>query len=689
MYKKKLLSLLVVAATVISLLVLPVSAAGNTPFTDVKSTAWYADAVTFAYENGLISGYPDGTFRPDTALTRAMFATILWRMEGSPETGTADFTDVASNRYYAKPAAWAQSQGIIAGYPDGTFRPDDPIQRQQVTTILYRYACSKGIPGTDILPDMVSSYTDAGKINNYARDAMNWAIRTGLITGKTTSTLVPLGTATRAEIAMIFMRFCQSILLEEMIIDYDVTLEAYEGLSDFDIHSRICNDSRALIDPYLNENGLLPNDDTILDRAGRAVHYWALQLEDAGIIKTSRYNSTGHSVAFLLKDGSITLYAPPIEGVLSSNSGYSYDVSAFCGLVFMERLSGELSNIGTFGSTASEAANEINRSAPEYTSTTKTLGASATVPVVRNRLRNLAANNTRVIFWEGHGCLYTNPNNNKEGIALFLNEQVTSSKDESYEALRDSGQIVASAGDVWGTTYGITTWFFEENLPQMDGGLFFCGSCCSNADGGNTARVFFNKGFDAYVGTSNYVDTLHSYQITEHVSDQLHAKDKNDCYRTISDALSRAKALFGSKDTGGTEFILSENPNTTSFRLVPSWPEAYANVLKTSSGKFDLIYVDNDTIPELVIAEGGNHVSNAELYTFINGEAVHLGGYGAYGTLVYHPKDNYFGGESVKYEMRGAQVYQIKKSYTSPAAEAGYYTGKTINAANINAMLNP
>lgn len=179
-------------------------------FADVAADAWYADAVQYVYENGMMSGTSETTFSPDLTTTRGMIVTILYRMENEPAvTGTTAFTDVAADQYYANAVAWAAQNGIVAGIDATTFAPDKAITREQMAAILYRYAQFKGYD-VSAKADL-SIYTDAASVGAYAVDAMAWANGAGLITGTSTTTLSPAGNATRAQVAAILMRFCENI----------------------------------------------------------------------------------------------------------------------------------------------------------------------------------------------------------------------------------------------------------------------------------------------------------------------------------------------------------------------------------------------------------------------------------------------------------------------------------------------
>ena len=186
---------------------------GNAPgvaeYDDVNPSDWFYPAVQFVSERGIMVG-TGASFEPDAATSRAMLVTILYRLEGEPTVNSANpFRDITDHQWYSDAVIWASENGIVSGYGSGLFGPTDHITREQFATILYRYAQFKGydISATADL----SSYTDASSINSWAEAAMKWACAEGLISGRTATTLVPAGNATRAEAAAILMRFIESV----------------------------------------------------------------------------------------------------------------------------------------------------------------------------------------------------------------------------------------------------------------------------------------------------------------------------------------------------------------------------------------------------------------------------------------------------------------------------------------------
>lgn len=181
-----------------------VSVSFTGPFDDVAASDWFCKEVLRAYSAGLMTGTGERLFSPNAPATRAMLVTILHRLAGSPEAEGGGFTDVSGAAYYAAAVAWASKNGVVEGYEDGSFRPDEPITREQLAAVLYRYAVSRGIDVT--ASGDLSAYADAGSVSSWAADAMRWATGAGVLSG-TASGLEPQGTATRAQAAAMLVRF--------------------------------------------------------------------------------------------------------------------------------------------------------------------------------------------------------------------------------------------------------------------------------------------------------------------------------------------------------------------------------------------------------------------------------------------------------------------------------------------------
>ena len=179
-------------------------------FTDADTTAWYHDGVHYCVENGLMKGVSDVLFAPDGTTTRAMIVTMLWRMEGEPVANYAmSFKDVPANEWYTEAIRWAQSNKIVEGYSAEAFCPDGPITREQMATILYRFAKNHEIDTAN--DNTLAGFTDADKVSDWALDAMKWANAIGLVQGRTTTTLVPEVSIKRCEAATMIQRYCEKV----------------------------------------------------------------------------------------------------------------------------------------------------------------------------------------------------------------------------------------------------------------------------------------------------------------------------------------------------------------------------------------------------------------------------------------------------------------------------------------------
>lgn len=198
----------IAAAVLAGCLVLALLSVQALAFSDVSRGAWYADAVRYVEENGLMGGTGNGRFDPNGTVSRGMLVTILYRMDGAPGGySRTSFADVKRGSYYEAAIAWASANGIVTGYGSTRFAPDAPVTREQFAAILYRYADYKG--AAEPSGAGLSQYDDYPRISAYAIPAMRWANENGFITGASRTTLSPKGTTTRAQTAAIIMRYLQ------------------------------------------------------------------------------------------------------------------------------------------------------------------------------------------------------------------------------------------------------------------------------------------------------------------------------------------------------------------------------------------------------------------------------------------------------------------------------------------------
>lgn len=181
-------------------------------FKDVPASYWASAQIARAAELGLVTGFADGSFRPNGSVTRAQFVTMLWRMAGQPEASqTASFVDVKPGDWYTAALDWAFENGYVTGTSGGRFDPNGPITRQQAMAILYRYAGSPTGMEAMLTGVYDAGFADSASVSAWAKPAVYWAIYNGVVTGATKTTIAPNATATRAQIAVIFLRYMEKM----------------------------------------------------------------------------------------------------------------------------------------------------------------------------------------------------------------------------------------------------------------------------------------------------------------------------------------------------------------------------------------------------------------------------------------------------------------------------------------------
>ena len=188
-----------------------VSAVFGPVFRDVAESDWFYAAVQYVYEQGIMSGVEEGRFEPGATLTRAMLAQTLYAMEDKPQaSGGEDFSDVEEGDWYAAAVAWAAENGLVSGVGGDRFAPNDALTREQMALILYRYAQHKSYD-VQVDGEPLEGFQDVEKISDWAVEAMAWAVNAKLLSGTGDHLLTPAGTATRAQVAQVLANFCQTV----------------------------------------------------------------------------------------------------------------------------------------------------------------------------------------------------------------------------------------------------------------------------------------------------------------------------------------------------------------------------------------------------------------------------------------------------------------------------------------------
>lgn len=274
--KKRIISFFLVLAMLLSMLPCTAFAASKTSFKDVASTAWYYNAVDYVSSHGIMSGVGNNAFSPETTLTRAQLCQILYNIEKKPYAGNGSFADVDASAWYSGAVNWAAKQGIVNGVGNGLFEPENSVSREQMVTILYRYAMYKNYSLSDLVS--LADYSDASLIGSWAQDAMQWAVSEGIISGTTETTISPQGTATRAQAATMLMRFCQRMEAKQAFYAKNVDDFRGEEVINFD-------DSN-------ETNFAVLAEDTVTARSSMTANQLVSSDEDAGVYTFSNIDQT-------------------------------------------------------------------------------------------------------------------------------------------------------------------------------------------------------------------------------------------------------------------------------------------------------------------------------------------------------------------------------------------------------------
>ena len=270
--KRQLISILCAAALTCS-----AGAASMSDFSDVRPADWYSAAVNYVCEKGLMNGTSNTTFSPNTTTSRGMIVTILYRSAGSPDMPESNwgypYADVDAAAYYSTPVYWARMNDLATGYSDTQFGPDDAITREQMATILYRYAENLELDtDTDFIPDKYYDFPDYKTVSRYAANAMSWCVNKGIVNGSN-GKLHPQGTATRAEVATILMN-AEGILNKNEPTDPDTPISPDEQPAPDNTDSEVTDDNQTVTD----EISQRPTGKSAVDEYGG---YWDYDLSNA------------------------------------------------------------------------------------------------------------------------------------------------------------------------------------------------------------------------------------------------------------------------------------------------------------------------------------------------------------------------------------------------------------------------
>lgn len=548
MKTKKLISLLLSAILLIGILPATSLAAGETLFTDIKMSDWFYDGVQYACERGMMNGTGNGRFSPNETTTRGMIVTILHRLEGAPTANGTTFSDVPIGKWYTDAVGWASSTGIINGYGNGKFGPEDTITREQMAAILLHYANYKGYDVS--ASTSLSKYTDSAQISSYAVESMSWASAAELITGTTNTTLSPKGSATRAQVAVILMRFCEQIsptLTTDDLEKYFNTTNAIEETAK----------------EYLDENGFVA-ENKVTELKSAIVNEIKMLISEE---KIKSYSVEDSNIWMELTSGIQYVYIFPIKGASAVGNTGTLSIITYEPFSNWWETERPDTNQGANGEAATDGVARKIESAFDNYQFTHNYDDNA---VTLDRVRELGDN--QIVLWDGHGGFTSN---NHSFIALgeqldeiaFLLDPIYYLQNLNYTTDYLSGAIICTNLD---NRIAIGYKFIEKYVSSMNNSFIYLGACETGKDS-VFAEAFLNKGATAVVANSETVLTDYTQAMEREIClKMLEINPQTKQYYTLSEALAYAKQIHGRTDGSqyNAEVIIFGGTNANNYRLV-------------------------------------------------------------------------------------------------------------------------
>lgn len=547
--RKHILPLILTIAMVLGLSPLSVMAVdASLPFKDVATTDWFYDGVKYAYENGLMVGTSNTTFAPATTTTRAMVVTILYRLDGSPVVTTSGtFTDVAVNSWYTAPIEWAAANGIVSGYGNRLFGPNDTITREQMATIMYRYS---GYKGYDVSRQSnLSKFSDVAEISSWAETSMAWTNAEELITGTSSTTLSPKGDATRAQVAVILRRFCERISPTLTTDD----LEKY-----FDTTNAIEETAKE----HLDENGFVA-ENKVAELKSAVVNEIKVLISEE---KIKGYSVEDSSIWMELASGIQYVYMLPIKGTSAVGDTGTLSIITYEPFSNWWETERPNTNQGANGEAATDGvAKRIESTFDNYQFIYNYDDSAVTLDSVRELGDN------QIVLWDSHGGFTSN---NHSFIALgeqldevaFLLDPIYYLHNLNYTADYLSGAIICTSLD---NRIAIGHKFIEKYVSSMNNSFIYLGACETGKDS-VFAEAFLTKGATAVVANSETVLTDYTQAMEREIClKMLEINPQTKQYYTLSEALAYAKQVHGRTDGSqyNAEVLIFGGTNANNYRL--------------------------------------------------------------------------------------------------------------------------
>lgn len=517
------------------------------PFSDVKTSDWFYSGVLFAHQQGLMSGTGGNRFSPNLSTSRAMIVTILHKKEGAPTSEGASFADVPSAAWYARAVSWASEEGLVSGYGNRRFGPDDPITREQLAAILYKYFQYKGYQSAASAD--LNAFTDSALASGYAKVPLGWAVGSQLLSGVGQGRLNPKGPASRAQIAAVLRAFCQQEAAAWAQQPQESPAPTATPLPDTagTAYQASLEETAALEEAY-RQDGYVPEEswpDLLQD-----LQAWAETNQAEGTVKEYAYSEEDATFSYRTSDGAYVVFIPDLE---------RFEDCAATVMTYEPYRNSTRLKDQNFRK-AQEKYGQLDGAAEAFCD----IGYSFSVnldggAVTMGELEKWKPNS--LVFLLTHGA-YT-----EEIGSVLMTTQKYDPKNNPQSAAMNSGSIVVDKhGNI-----GITEKFIRSRYSKdgLKGCLFWLGAC-NSARSGNLQRALLDCGAQTVIGTSKSININYLVRLTMAFAQRLNQRNAGGSFTTAGDALDAAlkdaanlaDKVFGVKLylAGNRDFRITDNP---------------------------------------------------------------------------------------------------------------------------------
>lgn len=616
-----------------------------------EPSSWAKEEINKAVADGLIEESKFANYQEN--ITREQFCelavTAYEKLTDEVAVPAEDPFEDTDNQEVLK----AYVLGIVNGVSETEFAPEKSITRQEICVMLRRTVLAAGVYRANLNED--ATFSDSAEIADWANEAVQYMYSFKILNGVGDNYINPMGNTTCEQAVLLVVRTVDKFKVtalpkieEEFNFSREITENIFRGM-----------------DEYVDENGYV--DEESISAAYDVMKNNVSSLIEKGDINEAHFDDEHHNAMIVFDGGRKMLCVIPELGTNSGvNADEKFEILALNNQgLFDSAVFSFWGNLGNISFRMQTAAKGTYSS--QYVDNTVSSNTEITVGSV---MELLSDSNSRVILWDGHGHI-----NESHGSYLVLMEKTSMEKDTMYfEENPDFFEEVISVRfpNKSNSYYALSAKFFDAHLAEREDGLFFTTACYS-AENNSLSDIFIKKGFTSYIGSTGEIKTTYATSFMEKFTEFLCEKD-HDKYITITadEAFVRTQSEKGAADRKGVGFrhvTAGEVP----FRFLPSWKEAYALYLmelseKYNNAQFDIAYVDDDDIPELVILWGSARMATSDLYTFVKNKVEQVkheegnSGYGPFGMFFYKERKGlvYVGHLNRGYETH--LIYEVDRN---------------------------